>query len=85
MRGITRSALVGGLAMLLIGLGSVPASAAANPHASCVGTIVSNLAPAGRFAVQDFKDIAASGGVAFGEFVAGGARLHAGSLESCLP
>lgn len=64
----------------------LPAAQAANPKASCVGIIVSATAPAGEFDVNIYKALAESFGVpTFGQFVKGGATLHAGSMEACLP
>lgn len=85
MRTVMRAAVVAalGAGVVLVGAGS--ASAAAAPEASCVGIIVSNLASAGALDVDDFKALAASEGVRFGEFVSTGARLHEGDLASCLP
>jgi hypothetical protein len=65
---------------------AAPAQAASSPHASCVGIIVSNLAPAGEFDVGSFKALADSEGApTFGAFVSTGARLHASTYEDCLP
>ncbi len=62
---------------------ALPASAAANAKASCVGVIASTFAPVD---VEGFKAVAANLGFPnFGVFVAGGAQQHSGSVEACLP
>jgi hypothetical protein len=78
---VTGTVVAGALALT-----ALPAAAAANPRASCVGTIVSSLASEGMLDVDDFKSLAEQAGTKnFGEFVAGGAKFHEGSLEACLP
>lgn len=84
MKKTVRLAMVGTLAMSGLFLSALPATAASNPASSCVGTVVSTLAPNGTFNVQDFKGLATSEGVPFGAFVAGGAQVHLGSYASCL-
>jgi hypothetical protein len=74
---------VAGLLALAAGM---PAAQAANHRASCVGIIVSTEAPAGVLDVNVYKAIAeASGYSTFGQFVAGGAQVHLGSVEECVP
>ena len=71
------------LVALTMGL---PAAQAANHRASCVGLIVSSEAPAGVLDVNVYKAIAEAGGYStFGEFVKGGAQVHLGSVEACVP
>ncbi|UVJ39041.1 hypothetical protein [Arthrobacter sp. CJ23] len=74
------------VAVLFVFTAGLPAAQAANPKASCVGVIVSTLAPAGELDVDDFKALAESTGApTFGQFVKTGAQLHLGSMEACLP
>ena len=70
---------------LLIG-GALPAVAAANPGASCVGTVASTLAAHGGLDVNDvFKPLAeARGAQNFGQFVQGGAQTHFGDVQQCI-
>lgn len=78
-------AVVPGAAIALM-VAAAPAVAAPAPGASCVGTIAGTLAPQGQLDIDQFKALAAAGGSpSFGQFVAGGAQLHAGSLGACLP
>ena len=73
----------GTLVALTMGL---PGAQAANQRASCVGLIVSSEASAGVLDVNVYKAVAKAGGCAtFGEFVAGGAKVHLGSVEDCVP
>ena len=71
--------------LLALAMG-LPAAQAANHRASCVGLIVSSEASAGVLDVNVYKAIAEAGGYStFGQFVAGGAQLHLGSVEACVP
>ena len=71
------------LVALTMGL---PAAQAANHRASCVGLIVSSEASAGVLDVNVYKAIAKDlGYTTFGGFVAGGAQVHLGSVEACVP
>ncbi|HEY9357028.1 MAG TPA: hypothetical protein VIQ52_12085 [Arthrobacter sp.] len=71
------------LVALTLGL---PAAQAANHRASCVGLIVSAEASAGVLDVNVYKALADAGGFStFGGFVKGGAQIHLGSAEACLP
>ena len=86
MRLLTHGVVVSALGVAAVIHGAAPAAAAANPQASCVGIIVSNLAPAGAFDVDDFKAIGESFGTPnFGQFVRVGASQHFGSLQQCMP
>ena len=67
------------VAMLLAG--GLPASATANPGASCVGIEVSTRASAGEMDVEFFKGLAETLGFPFGEFTSEGARIHG----ACIP
>lgn len=83
---VKRRIVVGSLTAVMLLAGAVPASATADPEASCVGIIASELATAGELDVGEFMALAdALGAPNFGLFVAGGAMLHEGSLEACLP
>ena len=65
---------------------AVPAQAASSPHASCVGIIVSTLAPAGEFDVSAYKAFSEQEGARnFGAFVSVGASLHLSTFEDCQP
>jgi hypothetical protein len=71
------------LTLALMGAAALPAAAAANARASCVGILVSIETPPD---VTGFKAIAAQFGLPnFGTFVAGGAGEHLGSVAACLP
>ena len=71
--------------LLALAMG-LPAAQAANHRASCVGLIVSSEASAGVLDVNMYKAIARAGGYStFGQFVAGGAQVHLGSVEACVP
>ena len=71
--------------LLALAMG-LPAAQAANHRASCVGLIVSSEASAGVLDVNMYKAIAEAGGYStFGQFVAGGAQVHLGSVEACVP
>jgi hypothetical protein len=86
MRTVRRCIAVGALGAGVVLASAMPAGAAANPKASCVGTVVSTLAPVGAFDVNEFKALAeALGTPNFGQFVAEGARLHLGTIEECVP
>jgi hypothetical protein len=76
-------AAIGGAILIA---GALPAVAAANPGASCVGTVASTLAAHGGLNVNDvFKPLAeALGSRNFGEFVQGGARRHVGDVQQCI-
>ena len=83
---IRRASLVVALAVAMVVGGTLPASARANPTASCVGVAVSALASAGELSVAEFKGLAdALGARNFGEFVSAGAQQHLGSVEACIP
>ena len=86
MRFFPRALVIGALGGAAALSSATPAAAAADPGASCVGVIVSNLAPQRMFDVNDFKALGeAFGAPTFGQFVSGGAREHLGSLEACVP
>lgn len=82
-----RAFVVAALGGVILTAVAVPATAAANPGASCVGTIASTLAPHGALDVNGvFKPLAeASGAPNFGQFVQGGAQTHLGDVQQCLP
>jgi hypothetical protein len=81
---IRRVVMTGTAIVAVFALTAMPAAAAANDNASCVGIIASAQAP--KLDVDQFKKLADEAGAKnFGQFVAGGAKLHAGSLEACLP
>ena len=85
MRKVARAAAAGALLVVVMSQGMAAASAA-NPKSSCVGLIVSTLAPTGELDVDNFKALAESMGVSpFGAFVAEGAHFHEGTFERCLP
>ena len=85
MRASQRRAVVGLIGIALVAAGAAPASAAAGPRASCVGTIASSLAPGGGLDMGEFKAVARAQGVSnFGQFVAGGAQQRFGDLDPCL-
>jgi hypothetical protein len=74
---------IAAMAALAMGL---PAAQAANHRASCVGLIVSMEASAGVLDVNAYKAIAEAADYStFGQFVAGGAQVHLGSVEACVP
>lgn len=74
------------IAALFVFMTGLPAAQAANHRASCVGLIVSAEARAGVLDVNVYKSIAKDGAFStFGQFVAGGAQVHFGSVEACLP
>jgi hypothetical protein len=74
---------IAAMAALAMGL---PAAQAANHRASCVGLIVSLEASAGVLDVNAYKAIAEAADYStFGQFVAGGAQVHLGSVEACVP
>ena len=86
MNMMKRATVVCTVSAATLAFGALPAMAASNPASSCIGTIVSTLAPAGSFNVQVFKDIAvADGHSRFGTFVAEGAHSPRGNLVNCLP
>ena len=82
---IRRFAMLSSATLLALAMG-LPAAQAANHRASCVGLIVSSEASAGVLDVNMYKAIAKAGGYStFGQFVAGGAQVHLGSVEACVP
>ncbi|MDR7161053.1 hypothetical protein [Arthrobacter sp. BE255] len=82
---IRRFAMLSSATLLALAMG-LPAAQAANHRASCVGLIVSSEASAGVLDVNMYKAIAEAGGYStFGQFVAGGAHVHLGSVEACVP
>ena len=82
---IRRFAMLSSATLLALAMG-LPAAQAANHRASCVGLIVSSEASAGVLDVNVYKAIAEAGGYStFGGFVAGGAQIHLGSVEACVP
>lgn len=83
---IRRFAMLFVAALLVVTTGLPAAHATANEKASCVGLIVSTQASAGELDVNYYKALAEEGGFStFGQFVAGGAQVHLGSPEACLP
>ncbi|BCW53501.1 MULTISPECIES: hypothetical protein [unclassified Arthrobacter] len=83
---LLRRAAIFSLAGLSILAGSAAPAQATNDAASCVGIIVSTQAQAGELDVNYFKDLADDEDAPnFGQFVQGGAHLHYGSMEACLP
>ena len=82
---VRRSAMLFAATLVALTM-ALPAAQAANHRASCVGLIVSAEASAGVLDVNAYKALAEAGGLStFGEFVAGGAQVHLGSVEDCVP
>ena len=76
-------AAIGGAILIA---GALPSGAAANPGASCVGTVASTLAAHGGLDVNAvFKPLAQERGARnFGQFVQGGAQTHFGDVQQCI-
>lgn len=87
MRNRARCAVMGVVAGTLLLTSAVPASAAAGPRASCVGSAFSHLASTGDFDVHYLKFVGRvfTGDDRFGKFVSGGARQQPRGLGNCLP
>ena len=84
MSKVKRGIVVGALTLGMMLATVVPASAVANPKASCVGIVASTTA--GELDTSEVKALAdALGAPNFGQFVAEGAKLHEGTVEACLP
>ena len=81
-----RAVVVGAIGGAIVTAAALPAAAAANPGASCVGTVASTLAAHGDLDVNGiFKPLAESRRARnFGQFVQGGAQTHPGDVEECI-
>ncbi len=81
-----RALVVAALGGAILTAVALPAAAAANPGASCVGTVASTLAAHGGLNVNGvFKPLAeARGARNFGQFVQGGAQTHFGDVQQCI-
>jgi hypothetical protein len=81
-----RAVVVAAIGGAIVTAAALPTAAAANPGASCVGTVASTLAAHGDLNVNDvFKPLAeARGARNFGQFVQGGAQTHFGDVDECI-